>query len=1116
MNEYIKIWNVGDILERSEISRRAKLIFNDDLDLDDVMEYLIAQELIMMDAAGWILTDPGRNLRNKYVQVDLPELLSEQTRQSSSPAKTLNKIYSPWQGFRKLIRYYIDCVKYDERPSCNLNMESLNKKFIFPSLPYNWMAHDDLFKENILKIKLDNKASAVFLRNVVGSREEQGLFIGYPVQVFSTQYGSLLTPVCSIPCEIKSTLNQDFQFTPLFDQSDFNGQWLDKGLGKEQRNAILMATITCAEKDDGNTAYFDLIKALGAITSFLGDKLRSELDPERTGLMVDLKAGAPGIYNVAILFIGEKLKYNISLLRELKKISSVPDAELDKTALAYIFRNPALSVQRDAEKLYPLPFVLLNQEQENAISISLNSSCAQITGPPGTGKSQAVSNLIANLIYYNKSAIFASKNHKAVEAVVSRCDQISTETKLIHCCSSRSGEEFTWVQAIKEINNIVANTNNNADNYLQLRKIITGLVKDSCRIKELSIERENLADELAVIYDEFQQKIINWPDKKIKIVLGTIKLPCKMDILTVKKLLPAGALFDNNDMISRLKQILWKIFKFRKALKAIEVFNREAPSLWEPNHVPDSHAGLIQYANQAIAEWEEYTRIREINEKIDLYENKSRTMANPADLQQQFLKIQSDMANLAKKALNAMMQKTFSAIPPELIKDLQNLRPILDAHNSPLLSFQNQSNWERFFHDTLAKLIPYYPAWASTLLSLRKALPLVPAIVDYAIIDEASQCEIPPIIPALYRAKRVVIVGDANQFRPVITLGAKRHQYLKFSTHKITEIELQRFDYLLINAFDMANHFPSVLLRDHFRCHDVIADYFNTTFYRGNLNVMTDIHQFRLPSNFKPGIFWYNVEGTVSSSSTGPVIKEEILKIHSILRELKEHNFQGTIGVVTPFRAQALALEEKFSNEFSTLKWNLIASTAHSFQGDERDIIIFSPCYQENLGDNYKWLLCNAENRNLTNVAVSRARALLIIVGNRELCKSSGVPYLHRLSLYPEEYSKSIMPSQFESIWEERLHKALDDAGIKTIPQFPLAGRRLDLAIPEYKIDVEVDGEKFHRDESGHRKADDLWRDYTLGLLGWKIARFWVYELRDNMDDCVEEIRKRVSEVQTN
>jgi len=59
-----------------------------------------------------------------------------------------------------------------------------------------------------------------------------------------------------------------------------------------------------------------------------------------------------------------------------------------------------------------------------------------------------------------------------------------------------------------------------------------------------------------------------------------------------------------------------------------------------------------------------------------------------------------------------------------------------------------------------------------------------------------------------------------------------------------------------------------------------------------------------------------------------------------------------------------------------------LVSTAHGFQGDERDLILFSLCGGPDMPDGAKTFL--RENPNLFNVAVSRARAVLHIVGNRE------------------------------------------------------------------------------------------------------------------------------------
>lgn len=54
------------------------------------------------------------------------------------------------------------------------------------------------------------------------------------------------------------------------------------------------------------------------------------------------------------------------------------------------------------------------------------------------------------------------------------------------------------------------------------------------------------------------------------------------------------------------------------------------------------------------------------------------------------------------------------------------------------------------------------------------------------------------------------------------------------------------------------------------------------------------------------------------------------------------------------------------------------------------------------------------------------------------------------------------------------------------------------------KLDIEVDGERYHRDWNGELLRRDQLRNRRLIELGWDIMRFWVYELRDNMDQCVE------------
>ena len=173
-------------------------------------------------------------------------------------------------------------------------------------------------------------------------------------------------------------------------------------------------------------------------------------------------------------------------------------------------------------------------------------------------------------------------------------------------------------------------------------------------------------------------------------------------------------------------------------------------------------------------------------------------------------------------------------------------------------------------------------------------------------------------------------------------------------------------------------------------------------------------------------------------------------------------------------------------------------------------MILFSLCGGPDLPDGSAIFL--RENANLFNVAVSRARAVLHIVGNRDWALNCGVSFIAKLAqrTMPDYASKRANAREpYQSPWEKVLADALDQAGLTVVPQYPIAGRYLDLAIVNpRKVDVEVDGESFHRTAGGGRKDDDHWRDLQLQSLGWQVCRFWVYELREDLPRCVARVKK--------
>lgn len=95
------------------------------------------------------------------------------------------------------------------------------------------------------------------------------------------------------------------------------------------------------------------------------------------------------------------------------------------------------------------------------------------------------------------------------------------------------------------------------------------------------------------------------------------------------------------------------------------------------------------------------------------------------------------------------------------------------------------------------------------------------------------------------------------------------------------------------------------------------------------------------------------------------------------------------------------------------------------------------------------------------------------------------------------------------SPWEHLLYKALYSAGLRPIPQYSIEQYLLDFAIVagDRRLNVEVDGEYYHRNWDGDLCRRDQIRNQRLIELGWDVMRFWVYQVRDDLPACVDRVK---------
>lgn len=269
------------------------------------------------------------------------------------------------------------------------------------------------------------------------------------------------------------------------------------------------------------------------------------------------------------------------------------------------------------------------------------------------------------------------------------------------------------------------------------------------------------------------------------------------------------------------------------------------------------------------------------------------------------------------------------------------------------------------FHDELFNLIP---CWMASPESVSALFPLK-EIFDVVIFDEASQCFAERGIPAIYRARQVVVAGDSQQLQPFDLYQVRVQQ-----DDDVADLEV---DSLLDLA---ARYLPAVALQNHYRSHAVeLIEFSNRHLYKGKLRNLPDRER---ANRREPPIQYSKVNGLWKDQTNREEAETVIRKVDELTRAYP----QFTIGVVT-FNApqQELILDclEAARIQGMPVSDSLFVKNIENVQGDERDIIIFSTAYAPDQSGklNMQFGSLNvAGGENRLNVAITRARHKIIIV----------------------------------------------------------------------------------------------------------------------------------------
>lgn len=293
-----------------------------------------------------------------------------------------------------------------------------------------------------------------------------------------------------------------------------------------------------------------------------------------------------------------------------------------------------------------------------------------------------------------------------------------------------------------------------------------------------------------------------------------------------------------------------------------------------------------------------------------------------------------------------------------------------------------------------------YPIVLSTTYSAKSCISK-DMVFDYVIMDEASQVDIKTGALALSCAMNAVIVGDDKQLPNVV--GKEEELALKAiqTTYKVDERYNAVTHSFLQSCVEVFQDAPVTLLREHYRCHPKIIEYCNQRFYNGELVTMTNDKE-------EKGVLQV-IQTVPGNHARGHFNQREIdVIIQEVLPKCTESE---SIGIITPYRAQAQAINQAVGKE--------IASTVHKYQGRECDTIIMS------MVDNSPTEF--SDDANLLNVAISRAKNKLCIVTNgNDKPEDSNLSQLISYILYNNfEVKSSKLHSVFDLLYQQNTAERL-------------------------------------------------------------------------------------------
>jgi very-short-patch-repair endonuclease len=279
--------------------------------------------------------------------------------------------------------------------------------------------------------------------------------------------------------------------------------------------------------------------------------------------------------------------------------------------------------------------------------------------------------------------------------------------------------------------------------------------------------------------------------------------------------------------------------------------------------------------------------------------------------------------------------------------------------------------------------------------------------------------------------------------------------------------------------------------------------------YGDELRIMTDVRHKVFGHPEQPITELHSVpDGKISNGSQENEAEARAL-VGYLQKLVTSEDYSGaTIGVIALFEEQAALLQELVAERIPEDEWDehdLVVVTPDGFQGDERDVVLYSLSWDNDLMPRQA---LSQRQRNhpheqgMLNVAFTRARDEIHIFHSAPIetfTLADGRPgaltdWLKHCAAVQQQRRPKPAGSRLgrvDSEFEAEVAAALQQRGLFVLHQYPACGFHIDLVCERdgVRVAVECDGERYHLDEHGQPRLEDLEREAILRRAGWGIVR---------------------------